>query len=82
MSEYVFAVRELAVANGDDNIYKLSVRLQVTYSRAKKLWGGAKMSSIGRTTISRLCNAYACTPNDFIKPLEVSAKSARTKARK
>lgn len=81
MLEYTFAIRELAVAHGDKNIYQFSKRLGVTYSRAKKLWHGEEMTKIGKDTISLLCEAFSCTPNDFIKPLApVGGRTSRKSA--
>ena len=77
--EYVFAVRELAEANGDSNIYRLARRLGVTDSRASQLWNGSRLSRIGRETIALVCSAYGCTPNDFIRPATGGAKLAAAK---
>jgi DNA-binding Xre family transcriptional regulator len=82
MSHFTFAVQELAVANGDTNIYRLAKRLQVPDSRAKQLWNGDKLTKIHKDTIALICDAYDCTPNDFIKRVSNGTKTPRSKTRK
>jgi DNA-binding Xre family transcriptional regulator len=80
MSVYTFAVRELAAAHGDTTFYRLARRLKITDSRARQLWGGVTRMQLD--TIALLCDAYGCTPNDFIKPVANGGKPARPRSRK
>lgn len=75
MVAYTFAVRELAEERGDTTFYRLARRLQLTDSRARQLWNG--VTSMHQDTIALICDAYGCTPNDFIRPLKPTRQRAR-----
>lgn len=80
MIEYVYDVQGLAKSHGDMNKYRLARRLGVSDSRAGKLWDG--VTGMRDKTITLICNAYGCTPNDFIKPVTRGAKGVRSKSQK
>lgn len=80
MVEYTFAVQELAKSRGDIKIYRLAKRLGVSDSRARQLWDG--VASMSDKTVSLICNAYDCTPNDFIKPAAKPNRAARKNTKK
>lgn len=79
MSQYVFAVKDLAIENGDTSIYRLAKRLNVHDKRAGQLWRG--VTRIHQDTVALICDAYDCTPNDFIRKVP-SAKAGRQRASK
>jgi DNA-binding Xre family transcriptional regulator len=82
MSKYTVAVQELAISRGDTNQYRLAKRLGIPDSRASQLWNGHRLTKIGLDTIARICDAYGCTPNDFITPVPEATAPARPKPRK
>ena len=76
MSNVTLKVREVAEQKGVENPFALAKLTGLGYAVCHRMWNG-ETTLIALETISKLCEALECTPNDLL--VFTSAKKSKDK---